>query len=979
MPAIAEAAIQIVPDFDRFGRELDTGVRKSLRGVRGTLSSLTNMAKLFGGALAGSMSIIAAQSVKAQAEFEKNIQMIEGLVGITDPKQLQGFKDAISEIAPATGQSAQDLSKAMFFITSAGARGQTAIEILDSTARLGAAGLGNLSEIARGVVSAVNAYGESNMNAAQAADIFANTVRLGNLEASTLAPTLGQVIPIASQMGVGFDQVGGALAGLTRLGMSASESTTSLRATLSQILSPSVQSEKALNSIGLTFEQLRDALSSGKLDLLGVLQLLQDSFEGNTAAIAEAFPNLRALRGVLGLVGSNLEDNRMIMDAMRDSTGVATEAFDAQVGTLQFEMNQALSAYRTLLIKVGEALAPFLIPMLNDATASLLDQHKALPQLIFRFGEYFNVLKGNKEAADAMMSILTNQGHVNSSTNKLLVRLQEFGEMVRTIFGGVRDSVTRLTTAFIEQFSDLFPTLEGFSFTMADVGNAIAFALSKATDFIIIHVFPIIRQLVEIGMERFSFFRKILVELALKVKENFGQIMRIVKLVGEVFKEVFDFVVPFVKKVFEDISTFIMNIMNPLLDFIEGTLLIIKGLFQGNFDFIKQGAKQAFEGLLGIVKTVVVDGIPLLIDFFVLRWFKGFASLTKGFFTPIKNAFFNMNNMIFNTIGVLFLNVTSKFKSLGTVTQGIVVSFVAFVSTKFGDMMQSVKDAVRKGIDFITGILSHFGTAIITGSWMKPVGEAIGKVVDKFKEFKDKVKEKLDEVKVNLVLFVISALAKFKDFKDGIMEKVREFGTKIKEGFMSVFGNDGSLRKVINAFFDKIFIPMFEQGVVGVVKLFITGISKLIDFVKNFGTTLANTIGNLFDKIKDRIISGIVGVINSLNKAIDRYNSIVPSGLEVGKIPTPNFGGLQDGGTALTTGSAIVGETGPEMITIPKGASVTPLSSVTGTRSGIDRGLERALQKQVNVIVELDSETIAAKTAPIMVDTIRLRQGITIV
>ena len=67
------------------------------------------------------------------------------------------------------------------------------------------------------------------------------------------------------------------------------------------------------------------------------------------------------------------------------------------------------------------------------------------------------------------------------------------------------------------------------------------------------------------------------------------------------------------------------------------------------------------------------------------------------------------------------------------------------------------------------------------------------------------------------------------------------------------------------------------------------------------------------------------------------------------------------------------------MITIPKGASVTPLSSVTGTRSGIDRGLERALQKQVNVIVELDSETIAAKTAPIMVDTIRLRQGITIV
>jgi hypothetical protein len=38
-----------------------------------------------------------------------------------------------------------------------------------------------------------------------------------------------------------------------------------------------------------------------------------------------------------------------------------------------------------------------------------------------------------------------------------------------------------------------------------------------------------------------------------------------------------------------------------------------------------------------------------------------------------------------------------------------------------------------------------------------------------------------------------------------------------------------------------------------------------------------------------------------------------------------------------------------------------------------------AMAKQVNVVIELDSDIIAQKTAPIMVDTIRLKQGITIV
>ena len=87
MPAIAEAAIQIVPDFDRFGRELDTGLKRSFRSAGAGIQKLTRMAMQATVAVGGAVGIIGAQSIRMSADVERSIQMIEGLVGIVDPVQ----------------------------------------------------------------------------------------------------------------------------------------------------------------------------------------------------------------------------------------------------------------------------------------------------------------------------------------------------------------------------------------------------------------------------------------------------------------------------------------------------------------------------------------------------------------------------------------------------------------------------------------------------------------------------------------------------------------------------------------------------------------------------------------------------------------------------------------------------------------------------------------------------------------------------
>ena len=929
MPAIAEAAIQIVPDFDRFGRELDTGLKRSLRSAGGGISKIMRMATQATAALGGAMGIVGAQSLRMSADVEKSIQMIEGLVGIFDPVQLNSFKDAINEIAPATGQSAAELAKAMFFITSAGARGSTAIEILDSTARLGAAGLGDLAEIARGIVSAVNAYGESNITAAHAADIFANTVRMGNLEATSLAPVLGHVIPIASQMGVSFEQVGAALAGMTRLGSSASESAVALRATLSGILKPTGRADEAFASVGLSAEQLRNALTSGQLDLLGVLELLKKAFDGNTAAMAEAFPNLRALRGVLALVGNNLETNRMITDALADSTGVANEAYEAQADTLQFKLNQMLSAYKTANIAIGDALKPYVIPLLERFTNLLTRQTTELPKTIVKLIEYFKILTGRGDVLEFINAYSTQFGLASQESIDFALKLTEIRETALRVFDQIKLSFTTLVQAFMDNFGDLLPQFDGFSFTMQDVANAIILAMQMATTFLANTVFPRIRLFINNSIKTFNSLKPQLILLMAKVKEVFENIINFVMSFVNQFIIIWDKYGKDITEIAKRLFTGIAIVIKGAFDLIVGIARTFIALFSGDFEMFSKGIKGIVEGLF----TFIFGAFKLLfasIDMILLSGTAIIKNLFKFMGIAVKETIVNMKNAVIDDMKAI--------SNIGTVIfQGLKDTFVSLFSgigTAAKEMWQSLKDFFRKGYDFLIEKTSVFGDFIVNGGF----GDMIARVI----------------------------------------EKVKGFFGNLKDKFLEWFGSGGKLRFYIEGFMDFI-IDKFLFGFNFLFTTVKTVFAKIGDFIRGFTNgSFKEAIKGMFNGIVDLFERGINRIIDTLNKVIDKANSILP-GPDLSNIPTVDFGGLKDGGTALTSGTALVGESGPELINLNRGASVIPLRGPTGSATGLDVGLARLLAKQVQVTIELDSETIARKTAPIMVDEIRLRSGLTIV
>ena len=286
----------------------------------------------------------ANETSATQEKFAGEVIKLRTQIGLTT-EEMNGMAMAALSLGGSTTKGPQELAEAMFFIASAGLRGKSALDVLRSSAQLSAIGLGETKTVADLLTSAVNAYGEEALSAAYASDVLVNAVRLGKLEADSLAGSVGRVLPIASAMGVSFEEVGGIMAAMSKTGTDAATATTQLRAIMVSLLSPSEQANAVLTELGLTQQGVRDVIMED--GLWPALLLLNDAVGDNTSKFAELFPNVRALAGVMDLLGPQLQGNIELMDGMAESTGVAAEAMaiysqsaGASIGRLEAEQER---------------------------------------------------------------------------------------------------------------------------------------------------------------------------------------------------------------------------------------------------------------------------------------------------------------------------------------------------------------------------------------------------------------------------------------------------------------------------------------------------------------------------------------------------------------------------------------------------------------------------------------------------------------
>ncbi len=376
---VAEGFVELTIDTATLTR----GLSRAQKSITGSLRNIQRGADRAGKALSIALTapLLAAgiASGKVAGTFELNLAKIVGLVGVV-ADEVDVLGKAVLELAPQVGKGPVELAQALFTITSAGARGQKALELLTASAKAATAGLGQTEDVAKATASAMQAFAKDNLTAAQTISTLVNIVKKGNLEGSELANTFSRVTPFAAALGIALNEAGAAMAVISLTAPNASVAATQLEALFRTLLRSTPILEEALKKLGLSFEDVQEKLQQD--GLLVTLRTLQTEANRTGTRLSELFVDSSALAGAMGILNIDAKIVDDTFKALAETTeNDLDKAFRSVADTGAFKFTQSLVSIQTAATQLGQVILPILAPVITKITAAVVTAGNAFAEL----------------------------------------------------------------------------------------------------------------------------------------------------------------------------------------------------------------------------------------------------------------------------------------------------------------------------------------------------------------------------------------------------------------------------------------------------------------------------------------------------------------------------------------------------------------------------------------------------------------------
>lgn len=303
-------------------------------------------------------------------EFDKQLKNI-GTLGV---KNFDEFRNAAIDLAAGVPDTVAGVTEGIYNAISAGAiqvvDGQADIangmKFIEQASKLAVAGMTDTNSAIKGLAAVTNAYGVENLSAGNAADTLFAIVKNGVTTVPELNASLSNVVPIAAAAGISFDEVGAALATLTKQGVPTAQATTQMRAAIAELLKPGASLKKVMTEAGVSMETLQ------KEGLQVTMRKLGEAMAKSGTDAANTFSSIEAVGFALASTGDNaskfeadLQNIRLGAGSVEEAFAVANEGIAVQVqGVLNqveagfFKMFGALGDGATGMIALTNKLAP---------------------------------------------------------------------------------------------------------------------------------------------------------------------------------------------------------------------------------------------------------------------------------------------------------------------------------------------------------------------------------------------------------------------------------------------------------------------------------------------------------------------------------------------------------------------------------------------------------------------------------------------
>src|SRR5574343_565507 len=329
--------------------QLDTMVGKMTAPLAAVGDSILKLDAALLALAVGGMAL----AVRESGRFGNTFGEITTLIGDVGAP-IDKFRNDVLDYAETSVKSLEEINKAIYARVSAGVDYTKSVEFVAAAERLSIAGLANLGDTTKALVSTLNAYGASTDEATKYSDIMFQTVKLGQTTLGELSTQLAKVTGLAANSGVPFETLSAAVAALTVAGLPTEQALTGIKAALQNIIKPTSESEKMAAALGLQF----DATALKTKGFEGVLWDAWKATGGNTDKMAQLFGSVEALNAVLILASDKTGKFKSSLEVMGTAGGSTAEAYGKVVNSFENANQRLENSFKLTLITIGDKLMP---------------------------------------------------------------------------------------------------------------------------------------------------------------------------------------------------------------------------------------------------------------------------------------------------------------------------------------------------------------------------------------------------------------------------------------------------------------------------------------------------------------------------------------------------------------------------------------------------------------------------------------------
>jgi len=345
----------------RKGASTFTSSARTIKRGAGSIVKALNplhmsMGKLGTYASIGGLAYGVTKAVRSFATLEKELATVSTMLDKATMEYLPKYERGLRDLSKKYGESTSTLSKGLYDVLSASVEASKAMGVLETSSIAAKAGITDTGVAVDAVTTILNSYNLGAEKAGYVTDILFTTVKRGKTTFGELAGGIGQVVSVAATAELSLEEVGAAIATMTRAGVKNEMAITSLKNIITTFLKPTDDARKVAKELGIE-------LSSNTLKTMGLTGVL-GKLKGATAEqLVAIMPNIRGFVGFAAAM-KQVESHAKDLDAMLDSSGATMEAFGKMSGTADYKLSQLKQSLIDTSRIVGKAF-------LDDAVAGV--------------------------------------------------------------------------------------------------------------------------------------------------------------------------------------------------------------------------------------------------------------------------------------------------------------------------------------------------------------------------------------------------------------------------------------------------------------------------------------------------------------------------------------------------------------------------------------------------------------------------------